>query len=440
MSLAVENPAIQDVLDLQTGQHHPVTKVISSDYAEVMKLRMALRTQINKQEPLYACSLCGIPVYLVSCPDKQHFFFRHELEDDRCPARTRGELSQQEINARKYNGAKESALHRRMKDWVVQCLSADPRFSQIRSEDTWKGSLGQWRRPDVQAMYGDIPVIFEIQLSTTYLNVIAERRQFYLQEGALLFWIFAQFEDDNRRLTQDDVFFNNNQNAFIVNRETVATSLKQATFHLECIWAQPASTNLSRQVVAFHDLTLDLAGQRAFYFDYDKALQTWQKQESAPETLRRKAFEAFWLDYAADRGSVDYKTWGALRTQFSQSPYPLPEFPSYLPRTILNALYSAKHGHPVGWNYSTLVEAAHWIASAQKPVLQLFRRALQVYNRAEQIKAEDPTGKWRQKVRTYKSAISRGDPSYLPDTSHHELVEMLFPELDILEKSSTLKS
>ena len=131
------------------------------------------------------------------------------------------------------------------------------------------------------------------------------------------------------------MFFNNNQNAFIVNRETVATSLEQATFRLECIWAQPASsltsTNLSRQIVAFHDLTLDLANQRAFYFDYDKALQIWQKQESSPETLRRKTFEAFWLDYAVDRGSVDYKTWGELRKQFSQSPYPLPEFPSYLP-------------------------------------------------------------------------------------------------------------
>ena len=162
MSLAVDNPAIQDVLDLQTGQHHPVTKVISSDYAEVVQLRMALRTHIYTKQPLYACSLCGVPVYLASNPDKSHFFFKHTLEDGRCPAQTRGELSQQEINARKYNGAKESALHRRVKDWVVQCLSADPRFSQIRSEETWKRSLGQWRRPDVQARYGDIPVIFEI--------------------------------------------------------------------------------------------------------------------------------------------------------------------------------------------------------------------------------------------------------------------------------------
>lgn len=437
MSLAVENPAIREVLDLQTGQHRPVTEVISSDYSEVVQLRMALRTHIYTKQPLYACSLCGVPVYLASCPDKSHFFFKHTLEDDRCPARTRGELSQIEINARKYNGAKESALHRRMKDWVVQCLTADPRFSQIRSEDTWKGALGQWRRPDVQARYGDIPVIFEIQLSTTYLNVIAERRQFYLQEGALLFWIFAQFEDENRRLTQDDVFFNNNQNAFVVNRKTVATSLETETFHLECIWTQPeqllASSNLSRQVVPFHELTLDIPGQRAFYFDYDKALQAWQRQESAPEALRRKAFETFWLDYAADGGPVDLETWRRLRTQFSKTPFSLPEHPGQLSRTVLNALYSAKLGHPVGWKYSTLVEVAHWIASAQKSYLQVFRRALQVYDRAEQIRAEDLTGNWRRKVQVYKAAIDRGDPTYHPDTSQHELIAILFPELGVGE-------
>lgn len=46
-----------------------------------MKLRMELRTLLNKQGLIYAYSLCGIPVCLVSCPGKQHFFFRHELQE-----------------------------------------------------------------------------------------------------------------------------------------------------------------------------------------------------------------------------------------------------------------------------------------------------------------------------------------------------------------------
>ncbi|WP_407066812.1 DUF6035 family protein [Extensimonas sp. H3M7-6] len=52
-----------------------------------------------------------------------------------------------------------------------------------KTEETWKGSIGEWRRPDVQAKFGDLRMAFEIQLSTTYIRVIAERQEFYLREG-----------------------------------------------------------------------------------------------------------------------------------------------------------------------------------------------------------------------------------------------------------------
>lgn len=74
-----------------------------------------------------------------------------------------------------------------MKEWVAQCLAADPRFTDVATEKRWSGTLtAEWRKPDVRAIYRGIPVVFEIQLSTTYVNVIAERREFYLQEGGLL--------------------------------------------------------------------------------------------------------------------------------------------------------------------------------------------------------------------------------------------------------------
>lgn len=62
----------------------------------------------------------------MSRAEERRFFFRHTLEDGRCLARTRGELSQEEIDARRYNGVKESARHLQMKEWVAQCLAADP--------------------------------------------------------------------------------------------------------------------------------------------------------------------------------------------------------------------------------------------------------------------------------------------------------------------------
>ena len=185
--LALDKPEVKEVMDTETGRHLPVSVVMGTDYEKLMQLRMAVRTQMRKSDPLYRCSLCGVAVHICRAKDKPKFFFRHQHEDGSCPAQTKGELSQDEINARKYNGAKESRLHRRMKDWLCQCLAVDGRFEDIAQEPTWKGPLtGSRRRPDVRAVYNGLPIAFEIQLSTTHLDVIAARRDFYMQEGGLL--------------------------------------------------------------------------------------------------------------------------------------------------------------------------------------------------------------------------------------------------------------
>jgi len=185
--LWVEKPEVKEVQETESGQHLPVAKVMGTDYERLVQLRFDVRSQVRKEDPLYRCSLCNVAVYICRAKESFKFFFRHQHEDGSCPARTRGELSQDEINARKYNGAKESKLHRRMKDWVCQCLAADGRFEDIAQEPTWKGPLtGERRRPDVRAVYNGLPIAFEIQLSTTHLDVIAARRDFYQQEGGLL--------------------------------------------------------------------------------------------------------------------------------------------------------------------------------------------------------------------------------------------------------------
>lgn len=265
--LALAKPEVKEVMDTETGKHLPVSAVMGTDYERLMQLRMAVQTQMRKDEPLYRCSLCGVAVHICRTRDKPKFFFRHQHEDGSCPAQTKGELSEEEIDARKYNGAKESALHRRMKDWVCKCLAANGRFVEIAQEPTWKGPLtGALRRPDVRAVYNGLPIAFEIQLSTTHLHVIAARRDFYMREGGLLVWVFAEFDTEHRRMTDDDVFYNNNLNAFVVNAKTVEASLEASAFQLECIWAQPVKggghSGLHRRIVSFHELTLDLAPNR----------------------------------------------------------------------------------------------------------------------------------------------------------------------------------
>lgn len=434
--LAVEHPEVAEVMEIASGDHLDHREVIGSDYEKAIQLRMALRTDIKRGTPRYACTLCGVPIYLVSRAEERRFFFRHTLEDGRCPARTRGELSQKEIDARRYNGVKESARHLQMKAWVAQCLAADTRFTDVATEKRWPGALtAEWRKPDVRAVYQGIPVVFEIQLSTTYVNVIAERREFYLREGGLLIWIFAHFDGGARRLTQDDVFFNNNRNAFVVTQATRDVSMQQGRFMLDCIWAEPTLTgnaDLQRRVVAFDELTLARDTQRAYYFDFDGAREDLQEQVRERERQRlaevREKFESWWLDYETS-DKPDYREWGDLRRALATEGIELPQYPNHAPCTLLNALYSAKYGRVIGWRFKTFIEVAHRIEPAHRQYLHYFRRALAAYGRADQLRAEDKSGKWALKVKHYKVQIQKNDPSYAPDTCDMKLVSLLFPEI-----------
>jgi hypothetical protein len=146
-SLAVDEPAVAEVMEWRTGRHVAHEIAIGGDYERVLQLRQRLQLDRTQQEPTYVCSLCGTPVYLVMRGSTRRFFFRHVLEDGRCTARTRGDMSQEEIDARRYNGAKDCRQHSLMKDWIAQSLTADPRFSDIAVEERWAGTLdGSWRR------------------------------------------------------------------------------------------------------------------------------------------------------------------------------------------------------------------------------------------------------------------------------------------------------
>lgn len=436
-SYAVADPQIDEVVDLETGEYLSSSTLIGSDYGQVMQLRMSMRTDIAAGLPRYGCALCGVPVYLVRRAQTEHFFFRHQLEDGRCSAQTRGPLSEAEILARKYDGAKESRLHQRMKEWLVRSLLADPGFSEVQAEATWKGfGTKRWRRPDVRAKYGELAVAFEVQLSTTFIRVMAERRHFYLSEGALLIWVFGRFAEKDRRLTEDDVFYNNNRNAFVVSAETAAASVDAKQFQLDCYWCipgNPADGALQRARVGFARLTLDQAQQRAFFYDFDGQVAAIRAQELEVRTARdaqlRARFDKFWLG-CVDDGPQDDATWLSLQREFKDRGVELPRYlGQFTQRQLLNALYSAREGRPVGFGFGTFIEVAHWIASSHKGYLRMFRHALEVYGRADQLKNEDHTGKWRQKVAGYKPKLQANDPAYVSANPYPELTSVLFPEL-----------
>ena len=434
-SLAVQDPEIAEVLNLETGDLIAAHEAIGSDFGTTMNLRMALSQSIAEGAPLYACPICGVPVYLVSRKEERKFFFRHCLEDGRCPAHTRGDMSEQEINARKYNGAKESQAHIRMKEIIAESLRCDPRFSEVKVETVLKGQdRAAWRRPDVQAIYGGIPIAFEIQLSTTFLRVIAERRAFYQKEGGLLVWIFKTFDADKARLTQEDIFYSNNRNLFLASEGTLKASKEAGSLILDCRWAEPfiedgkIETRWDGRLVDFGEMEVDRERQRIFLYDYDQAAQALLP-ESEDHRLRME-FEAFWLSRKTG-DPYDEDAWERLRDRFKKRGFFLPSEPNRGggPGHLLNALYTAREGQPVGWRFRKLIEVAHRIAGGHNDLLRAFRNALSVYGRAAQIRREDREGKWRKKAEEYKPLLAANSPEYEPDSRFDALADFLFPEL-----------
>ena len=458
MTYSVKNPTIAEVMNLRSGALASAFDAIGDEYDRAIQLRTSLHLEAQKGSPLYVCSICGVTVFLNSMHKERKFYFRHAHEDGSCPLETGGKLSQDEINSRRYNGAKESEQHIRMKEFIRRSLLADPAFSDVRVEGRWTDSLtGAYRKPDVAATFRGLRIAFEVQLSSTYINIVAGRRLFYEQQGAMLFWVFSRFDEGMRKITQDDVYFNNNQNAFAVSEQTLSQSESARRFHLECIWREPTTstdvTDLVYRTVGFDELKLDLSKQQAYFFDYYGALEKVKKQEAekilqlqlarervAFERLAnrhesaRRYFRYCWGEWQSK--SVEFEAcWENLIECFDEIDEDLPEHANELPHNVFNIIYSICEGSPVGWDYQALIEVVHRILPGENRMrvsayLPWYWKAITVYQRAELIKQQDVSKKWQRKVTAHREALKQGAMAReKPDPSVVGLLGFLFPEL-----------
>jgi Family of unknown function (DUF6035) len=440
--LLVDLPTIDEVLDLETGEILSARHIVGDDMEKLLQLRMKLKQGNLQKLPIYACPLCVVPVHLVSMEKKRRFYFRHETEDGRCPLKTKGSLSGERILAMKYDGARESMAHIQMKEIIAASLRCDPDFSDVQIEPTWKGAeANSRRRPDVRAVWrGSLPVAFEVQLSTTFLQVIAERRSFYLKEGGLLFWVFKSFNVGHAKLTQDDIFYNNNRNAFAASDATLDASRREGRLILDCIWSEPSLDqgqllwSQHRRPAAFSEFTVEQESQRVYLFDADGA-KSKCVANSGDDSLRED-FHRYWLRESA---IYDEQAWQSLCERFKTKGIDFPRYPGEQPgfRAFMDTLFSAREGRPVGWRYANIVHVAHHVFDQYKDQLWAFKLMLKAHERADQIRADDTSQSWRKKkVPAYRKAWAVKNPAFEPNRKFDGLIAFLFPEIAIDLKSA----
>lgn len=249
---------------------------------EVFKYRNELQKAIKGiREPLFVCYFCGQNIKINGGGQtKKVLHFAHKKDSNFCHIKTDNKYSKLEIQRVKYNGAKESPLHFETKNLIKEFIELNNDFSNIKVEKIIKSNKNylEWKKPDISAAYKKVEVVFEIQLSTTFLSVIVDREYFYKENQTYILWIFRNFVIDEfkQRFTEKDVFYSNNRNAFVLDSEAINLSKQNNDLHLLCYYQIPFIENLKIKYnweckyVSFEQLTFGEINYKIFYYDVDK--------------------------------------------------------------------------------------------------------------------------------------------------------------------------
>lgn len=189
---------ITDLLNLDTENAESALYLLSQREEQIFKLRRLVEERVQAKNPVYACNSCGQPVVIRShrLHNAHHtFYFKHLHNSGDCPIKTDSKHTKDEIRCMQYNGAKESLTHIELKHYLAEHLRKNSRFTEVKVEEVIKGADGwsrKWKKPDISALFNGKTVVFEIQLSTTFLDVIVSREVFYFNKGISIFCIRAK--------------------------------------------------------------------------------------------------------------------------------------------------------------------------------------------------------------------------------------------------------
>jgi hypothetical protein len=438
MSGTVPEPKIEWLFDETTNIEVHASALLTCSEADIFATRLRLKQVEKRGEKWLVCLLCRQPVYLTGWLDRTSFWFKHYEERGDCPIKTRGRLSQEELRRAIYHGARESREHRHLKVLIQRSLAADPRCADVHVEERYYSpvEVDKWRQPDVRAKIAERHIAFEVQRSSTFIDVITERWNFYTNARIFLVWILPRLDEEYQLFTVKDVLYGNNRNVFIVNENTLERSLAERKFIVQCHYHLPQRTRDTvttvwrSEYVSLDSLHFDGLRNRVYAFDceteFANALLGPPRLADSFDALRAN-FENFWVNGRPDNSwRTELGRYTRKFRSLGLSPkdtFPTPKAP------VLSALYSVKHGRVIGYDYSDLLQVAHRVDTAYRPYLLHFWWLAEAYQHAQGIKTLDKTGKLCRKLELAKAEIKARNEAFAPDRTYDDLLCFLFPPL-----------
>lgn len=279
---------IDTVIDIETDKEIYAKSFFAQSEGVIFKMRTELEKAIYLHRPMYVCKYCGQMVKISGRKTERGMarFFSHLRDSDDCDYKTTTGRTRREINREKYARCNEGERHKFLKIEIAKYLEKTEGVTDVRTENTVKGyhPILRWRRPDVIANYRGQEVVFELQLSTTFVSVIAERDLFYRLNKKHIIWI-CNFDEQEEyvnltNMMVKDIYYNNRLNLFVFDHDAQRKSEELGELILKCNWLTSdgnwqypngnTSDNLGGTFVKLSDLKFDNTF-KPYYVDAEQA-------------------------------------------------------------------------------------------------------------------------------------------------------------------------
>lgn len=476
MNSTGKQPTVKEVLDVETGNIILASTIFAQSRSDNHIQRMRDEVARLKNGPTkYKCPIC-LDELLIRGGVQQTYHFKHPIDPSaKCPYRANQQMTAEQILARKYDGAKESFDHKQLKSMIVESLQFDAAVDQSSICVEKRITLGDpsqdwaaWRQPDVQANRNGQHFVFEVQLATTFLSVVAGRRVFYSKNGSALLWIFREDLVKNMTFTHLDIYYNNNFNLFFINAKTVENSKRMGEMRLMCRYGEVQRdgeqiTEFVREVeVGISELRIDVERQLVYFYDRqgehdritneihqnsikNEILQAeleryYQLQRKRKETVYararshikissvQRAFFDTWCEVAQDNHSDDnYRyVWEFFQSYFDREiPGKSIEF-TLERKAIISALYSLREGRIIGSKLQNLKGLENLVFNSYKKFYGLFVKGVKIYNRELEIQIQISGSTANKHYAIYRA--NKEQPQFVQDRSLDQLVQYLFSD------------
>jgi len=238
---------IDTVVDVETGKDIPAEIFFDQPESAVFRMRTELQKAIYLRHPKYICKYCGQMVKISGRKTERGVatFFSHLRDSDDCDYKTTTGRTKREIERERYSKCNEGERHKKLKDLLATFLQRTSGVTNVRTENTMPGNhpILNWRRPDVAVSYRGQEIIFELQLSSTFVSVITERDLFYRLNKKFIIWVF-NFDDQSEHVNLNnmvvkDVYYNHKLNIFVFDKAAQDESARRGELILKCNWIRP---------------------------------------------------------------------------------------------------------------------------------------------------------------------------------------------------------